>query len=226
MTVNMFGLVALVLATTLIVAVTFAIVTDGRYFGKPLVRWIYDRLGPQIFAARSEHVTWNELAARLDLRAGDRFLDIGTAVGDLPISLAVQGEPSVRAIGLEISMPMARAADRSAKLRGVADKTGFVVADAASPLPFVNNAFGCAAALGVLETLRDPTITLREMDRVLQPDGILVLSVYTGPSSWVASLGEGWYRQQLGRLGPYRCRRVRLRRSHDALLAHRSISHD
>lgn len=224
MTDNTIGYVVLAAAAIAAAVVVFVVVTDGRYFGKPLVRWIYDRMGPAIFSVQVDQSTWSVLFAELEMKAGDRFLDIGTATGDLPISLAAMAVTAIQAIGLEISMPMVKTAVGSARRRGVAARTGFVTADVEAPLPFADRAFGCVTALGVLETLRQSGSSLRELNRVLRPGGVLVLSVYTGPSRWLASLGEGWYREQLSAIGPYDFRRAPLRRSHDVLIARKANS--
>jgi len=216
--------VLLAAAGVVFVAAVFAILTDGRYFGKALVRWIYDRLGPAIFAVRSEQVVWRALAHDAGLKSGDRFLDIGTAIGDLPISLAGALTPPIRTFGLELSETMAMAARRAAEQAGVAERVSFVVADATDPLPFRAESFDGTAALGVLETLRRPAAVLAEMHRILRPGGAMILSVYLGPARLAASIGERWYRRQLAQLGPYSGKRVDLRRSHDALIARRETS--
>ena len=37
-------------------ALLLVIVTDGRYGGRGLIRWVYGRLGPGIFGARRERM--------------------------------------------------------------------------------------------------------------------------------------------------------------------------
>lgn len=51
--------------------ITFIVLTDGRYFGKRLVFWIYDRFGVAMFGGRSGAVRWQQLAGLLELRSDD-----------------------------------------------------------------------------------------------------------------------------------------------------------
>lgn len=198
--------------------VFFAIATEGRYFGASLSHWTYDRFGPSIFRLQSETRQWQTLATYLHLKAGARLLDIGTAVGDLPISLAEMGFTDVRAYGVERSPTMVAAAGRNSAIRGTRGRVSFVLANANSALPFAENAFSAVTALGILEGLGEPDRVLAEMVRVLEPDGKVVVSVYRGASSLVVSLSERWYR---ARLPGFTLERRGLRKSHDILIASR-----
>ena len=55
------GWVILIILGTAALATLFVVLTDGRYFGKRLTRWIYDRFGPAIFGAHSEARRWRAL---------------------------------------------------------------------------------------------------------------------------------------------------------------------
>jgi ubiquinone/menaquinone biosynthesis C-methylase UbiE len=202
----------------LIVGVSFAVATDGRYYGKPLVHWLYDRIGPAVFGMQSERRVWRTLAAELDLEGAAWLLDLGTALGDLPITMAEVGEGQCRTIGLERSIPMAVSAARAARARSLEDRVGFIGADVRQPLPFASGTISVVSALGLLETIRQPESLLAEMVRILEPGGTLLLSVYRGPASWLAALGEAWYRDQLDELIQHSCRRIPLRNSHDVLI--------
>jgi hypothetical protein len=41
-------IIALGLSVAGLMAVLFVLLTDGRYFGKRLIYWVYDRVGPAI----------------------------------------------------------------------------------------------------------------------------------------------------------------------------------
>lgn len=90
----------------IIALVVFVIATDGRYFGKGLIFWLYDHAGPSIFASRSEQPLWRDLADALRLSGGESILDVGTAVGDLPLGLASLPRFSGRVVGIDWSPRM------------------------------------------------------------------------------------------------------------------------
>lgn len=215
-------IVSTALLTTVLIAL-FVIVTDGRYFGKPLVHWMYDAIGPTVFGSQSEVAQWRDLAHELDTERFRRTMDLGTALGDLPISMLDPASAVGFAVGVDRSMPMLRAAKQRAADAGVADRVAFVLADVTAPLPFDASVFTLASALGVLETLPRPARVLEEMVRVLGAEGTILVSVYRGRASWLATLRESWYREALGLLGLPYIRRVTCRKSHDVLIAERSL---
>lgn len=202
-----------------ILAVVLAIVTEGRYFGKAISNLVYDRLGPAIFQEAAEAERWDALANALQLEAGSRLLDIGTALGGLPIRLAEIENLKLRTYGVELSPSMTTAAASRATKRGLTNRVSFVLADASDPLPFRSGSFGAVSALGVLEGMKSPDRTLAEMHRVLEPDGSLVLSIYSGLSSILVALSEGWYTAKLNQLGNYKTELQDLRRTHKILIA-------
>ena len=96
----------LVILGTAGLAVLFVMLTDGRYFGKGLMRWVYDRVGPAMFAARSEAEQWRRLVQKLRLGGDERILDVGTAVGDLPLTLAAMPGFRGQVVGVDWSQKM------------------------------------------------------------------------------------------------------------------------
>lgn len=108
---------------------------------------------------------------RLGLTAADRMLDCGAGVGG-PAAFAAQ-ESGVAPI---LSEPEAGACRASQRL------FGFPVVQAASDLPFATASFDVTWALGVLCTVPDQPCLLRELHRVLRPDGRLGLLVFVARS--------------------------------------------
>jgi len=51
----------------LVLVALFIVATDGRYFGKRLMYWLYDRLGPAIFRIYRESERWEKLVKALSL---------------------------------------------------------------------------------------------------------------------------------------------------------------
>ena len=199
----------------------FVLVTDGRYFGKQLVYWTYDRIGPAVFAARSEEERWHALAEAIGLRGDERVLDVGTAVGDLPLSIASKPGFRGEVVGIDWSPRMMGVAQREARRRGLKDRARFEVVDVRAGLPFDENEFDVIFCLGLLETMSAPEGILAELRRVLKADGVMVLSLYRGWSATHTALSLEWYGEHLGMLGLGKLQVVPCRGHHDAVTARR-----
>jgi ubiquinone/menaquinone biosynthesis C-methylase UbiE len=200
----------------------FVLVTDGRYFGKPLIRWIYDRFGASIFGSRSEADHWRDLAQRLGLRGDESILDVGTAVGDLPLTLASLPGFRGHAWGVDWSPRMMAAAEAAAQQRGLGDRVTFQVVDVRDGLPFEADRFDVVCCIGLLETWPQPEQILAELGRVLKPEGVLVLSLYRGWSAWSAHLSRDWYTRHCTALGYGDLQVISSRRSQDLVVARRA----
>ena len=186
-----------------IVGVLFLIIvlTDGRYFGKRLMYWIYDRTGPAIFSGLSESVLWEALAERLELSGHERILDVGTATGDLPLTLATLPGFEGEVVGVDWSPRMVEAARQTAEDRALSHRAQFHVVDIRDGLPFDDGAFDVVFCLGLLETLPHPERILAELRRVLAPDGVMVLSLYRAWASTSVALSLAWYKEHLPAVG-------------------------
>jgi ubiquinone/menaquinone biosynthesis C-methylase UbiE len=202
-----------------VLALVFVLITDGRYFGKPITRWIYNRIGPAMFSSFTEAALWRDLADRLSLRGVEMMLDVGTAVGDLPLTLAARPRFQGYICGVDWSPSMIRAAQNEAKRRRLDGCTSFQIVDLRDGLPFEAKHFDVVFCLGLLETWPHPETMLVELARVLKPEGKLVVSLYRGSASKLASLSFDWYREQLTTLGFAVIRDMPLRRSHDVVVA-------
>ncbi len=199
----------------------FILLTDGRYFGKRLVYRVYDRLGPAIFGAAHEADRWHLLAEALHLRGHEAILDVGTAMGDLPLTLATWPDFRGRIVGLDWSPRMVAAARGVARRRQLADQVRFEVHDARQPLPYTEGRFDVVICLGLLETWSHPEHILAELVRVLRPEGQLVVSLYHGTPLQPATLSQAWYEAMLAPYGLSALQVFPLRHHHDALIARR-----
>ena len=125
---------------------------------------IYDFVFDWIFAPGRQAAI-----SHLDLRANETVLEVGIGTGlNLPLY-----PPSCRLTGIDLSGEMLdKAVERAQKLAmpGVVLK----VMDATS-MDFADNEFDKALATYTISAVPDPVAVLREMRRVVKPDGIIVI---------------------------------------------------
>lgn len=111
------------------------------------------------------------LISMLPRVADKRVLDVGCGSGPLSAWLADHG---AEVVGFDGSANMVRLAER----RGI-ERAAFHHADLAQPLDFLaDQSFDVAVASLVMHYLRDWVEPLRELHRVLRPDGELILSTH------------------------------------------------
>lgn len=211
--------ITLIVVSLVLFYLLLAILTDGRYFGKWLMHWVYDSVGPSIFKARSESRQWRELIEELKLRGDERILDVGTAIGDLPLTIATMPGFHGQVTGMDWSKQMMAAARKRALERSVADRVHFQVADVRDGLPFDESEFDVIFCLGLLETLPQAKKILVDFRRVLNPNGMLVLSLYRSWAALGAALSYDWYERHLSALGFRELRIAPCRRNQDVVIA-------
>jgi ubiquinone/menaquinone biosynthesis C-methylase UbiE len=109
----------------------------------------------------------------LDLRAGERVLDVGCGTGVfLPAVAAVVGSGG-RVVGLDHSEAFLREARARVADQGLEAVVSLVSADA-QRLPFDDDSFDAAHTERVLMHLEDPDGAIRELRRVVRPGGRVV----------------------------------------------------
>ena len=207
------------LAAAGVALVLFVLLTDGRYFGKQLMYWVYDRFGPAVFSARSEVEQWRSLAESIGLQGNERVLDVGTAAGDLPLSIASMPTFQGQMVGIDWSPRMMERAQEEAKRRGLADRVQFRVVDVRQALPFAAGEFDVIFCFGLLETLPTPEAVLGELRRILKGGGVMALSLYRGWAAGNVSLDREWYERHLGMLGLAELKVIPFRGHHDVVIA-------
>lgn len=109
----------------------------------------------------------------LDVRPGQRVLDIGCGTGGPAVRLAERTGVSV--VGVTVSEEQARRATERAARAGVADRVEFHHADAMA-LPFDDGSFDGTFALESIMHVPDRAVVLAQAARVLRPGGRLVLT--------------------------------------------------
>jgi SAM-dependent methyltransferase len=109
------------------------------------------------------------LRALIPAVAGRLVLDAGCGAGRTAAWLVEQG---AEVVGVDASPEMLRLA------REHVPSASFSIADLAEPLPFADGSFDVAVASLVMHYLRDWVPTLRELRRVLRPDGVFAMSTH------------------------------------------------
>ena len=131
------------------------------------------------------HRKWKRDTIRLALagRTGPvRILDLCCGTGDLSF-LAEKALPGSRVTGVDFTLPMLGVARR--RRRAAGGRTGFAQGDALA-LPFPDAAFDAVTVGYGLRNIADPLSALREMRRVLAPEGRVVVLDFGKPDNPVA----------------------------------------
>jgi ubiquinone/menaquinone biosynthesis C-methylase UbiE len=127
------------------------------------------------------------LFVRLLLRMGfkrGRILDVGTGSGQVPLELAY-AFPEADVVGIDLSEPLLELARSAAKKAGLEARLSFRKGDV-QEMPFFDHSFDVVVSLNTLHVVDNPVTMLNEMERVLSPVGILLLSDIK--RSWL-----GWF---------------------------------
>lgn len=141
------------------------------------VRGMFDRITPRYdlmnrLMTGGRDVAWRREAARIAIGSGaERALDVATGTGDLALELRRQGVRDVT--GLDFSGEMIASAERKRTDLNVSGVT-FLQGDAMN-LPFPDGSFDAVTIAWGLRNLPDYQAGVREMSRVLRPEGRLVI---------------------------------------------------
>jgi len=149
------------------------IIAEGAYLGQWLVTLLYDRYAHKYnrikaFNPQEEYhflglPLWHTLGTDFD----GVILDVATGTGRLPLAMTALPHFRGQVVGADHSRRML------AQARRTLPQTPLVVADALH-LPFAAASVGAVTCLEALEFFPDPAAGLREMARVLAPNGTLL----------------------------------------------------
>jgi ubiquinone/menaquinone biosynthesis C-methylase UbiE len=122
---------------------------------------------------------------------GETVLDAGCGVGAFAYFTAKEGSNS---FGFDYSVESIKAARTLTRRFGASGRTGFVVADCID-LPFRDGLFDKVLSIDFIEhiTFEDKDKFLKEIHRVLKPDGVAILFT---PNSIREKIGEIYWRMR------------------------------
>lgn len=124
------------------------------------------------FHGRSLAAT-TEMVARLDPRAGERILDIGSGIGGPARWIAARFGCHVT--GIDLMPAFCRAAEALNAATGLGDRVR-ILEGSATDLPFEAASFDRAYSQNVLMNIADKALFFGEALRVLKPGGVFVVS--------------------------------------------------
>ncbi len=131
------------------------------------------------------------------LVAEARVLDVACGTGDLALALAEVGR--ARITGVDFCRPMLELATRKAATHG--ESVPFIEGDALS-LPFADASFDVVTIAFGLRNLAGVENGLRELGRVLKPDGRIAILEFSRPVvPGFRALFQFYFRQVLPRVG-------------------------
>jgi len=137
----------------------------------------------------------NATLQRLNLKPGERVVDVGCGPGFLCETMAEAVGPTGHVVGIDISNDLIDFATR----RKNSDRIDYRVGDATA-LPVGDSQFDVVVSTQVIEYIADADVALREIARVLRPGGRAFI-VDTDFDSWVwhatdsermAQIMKGW----------------------------------
>ncbi len=112
-----------------------------------------------------------ESALQMGVRQG-RVLDVGTGPGHIAIRLA-KLNPALTIVGIDLSTSMLELATVNARRYGVTNVT-FKLGDA-KQIPYEDASFDMVICHQLLHQLPSPVLVLREIHRVVKPQGALLI---------------------------------------------------
>jgi ubiquinone/menaquinone biosynthesis C-methylase UbiE len=199
----MIGLLVLLLVVIGIILgiLIFIIVTEGRYFGKRLILWGYNRRS-LAFEVRDDWQLWEHLIKRLKISSVEELLDLGTQTGHLPRLIARQRGFGGHVVGIDWSEEMIQEARRQSRLEGTAKRSEYICQDVQEALPFADNTFSLITCMtGLLNGMKRPQLLFKEIQRVLQVKGRVVFRYEPHPLRPTPIRNPEWLTRRLEPLG-------------------------
>jgi ubiquinone/menaquinone biosynthesis C-methylase UbiE len=103
-----------------------------------------------------------------------RILEVGCGSGEVAIELANEF-PKATVTGLDLSEPMLEMARGSTESAGLSDRVLFKKGDI-QLMPFEDKSFDAIVSLNTFHVVKDPISMVNEIERVLAPEGCLMVT--------------------------------------------------
>ena len=147
------------------------------FFGMP--RGVLGSVGARLMP-RMVGPLYPMMAKELDLRPDDDLLEVGCGSARLLAEQAahVRYVAGLDISGIQVDMARKRLAGR------ISAGTAEIVLGNAMALPWADGRFSVVGSLNCLKFVPDPATALREMHRVLRPDGRLVVTIDKQTDKW------------------------------------------
>lgn len=152
----------------------------------------YDRLNRVL--SGGVDVMWRKRALHLlCAHAPARLLDVATGTADMAI-MAAQALPHVAVTGVDLSAAMLAIGRTKAARANVSQRLTLLEGDALC-LPFATGSFDAVVSAFGVRNFADIAAGLREMRRVLKPDGLLIILELSRPERFpMRQLFKGYMR--------------------------------
>ena len=136
-----------------------------------------------------QYLPWRRfLVSQMALRPGNLVLDVCT--GTAGVALEIADHHDGRIVGLDVSHLMLEAGLRAVEKKSL-DGRVQLLQGRAEHLPFPDETFDTVVFTYLLRYVQDPDATIRELSRVLKPDGELLSLEFGVPEAlWVRALWE------------------------------------
>lgn len=131
-----------------------------------------------------------------------RLLDLATGTGDQLIALFESGAPIAAATGIDLAAEMLEIAKKKVDGKAYWSKIEWLRADAEA-LPFQEKSFDAATFSFGIRNVPDPIKSLREIERVLKPQGRCLILEFSLPPQPIRAVYLLYLRHLLPRIGGY-----------------------
>lgn len=125
-----------------------------------------------LHVSRIAHTT-KRLERILQPRKGERLLEVGPGIGTHALRVASSVAPDGLLVVLDVQRQMLNEVSRRAAKAGITNI--YSTNGEATHLPYADDVFDGAYLIGVLGEIPDQEVALRELQRVVKPDGRLVI---------------------------------------------------
>ncbi|GAB5412317.1 MAG: bifunctional demethylmenaquinone methyltransferase/2-methoxy-6-polyprenyl-1,4-benzoquinol methylase UbiE [Chlamydiales bacterium] len=160
----------------------------------------YDRIN-RILSIGLDMRWRKNVAKHLPKRKNMRILDIATGTGDQIIALMEQSKEVAEAVGIDLAEEMINLGKKKIALKPYAKKVRFQKASGMK-LPFPDNSFHFVSLSFGIRNMSDPKECLREIARVLKPDGRAAILEFSLPKNQLIKSGHLFYlRHVLPKIG-------------------------